>query len=66
MVTLQRPIVVPAIEIAMDRATRRMIPRDVTPLAPSAKDVHDTIDNFTDIHRPFVVASFGRGDQRRD
>jgi hypothetical protein len=65
MDALQRPVVVPTVEIIMDRAARRKVLWDVAPSAPCAKDVHDTIDNFPRIHRPFVAASFGWGYQRR-
>jgi hypothetical protein len=62
----QRPILVPAPEIIVDRAFRRQIPRDIPPLTAGAQDIHQTVHHLTDVDRALVASGFARRDQRLD
>ena len=62
---LQRPIMVPARAVIVDRAPGRQVPGDTGPLAARAGEIHHAIHNLTDVHRAFVATSPGRGDQGR-
>ena len=59
----QRAVVVPAPEIVIDRAAWRQILRQRGPLAASAQDIHQTIDDRPLIDGSLIAAPLGRGDQ---
>src|SRR5262249_35076930 len=58
---LQRAVPALPAEIAVHRATRRQILRDVAPLTAGAQDIHHPVENFA-----LAAAALGRGDQRLD
>jgi hypothetical protein len=62
MKMLQRAVIAPPVEIIMDRASRWQVLGKRAPLAAGAEDIHDAIDDLTDVHRPLVAAPFGRRD----
>jgi hypothetical protein len=61
---LQRPIVIPSIQVVMHRAPWREVFRDITPLATRAEKIHNAIQDFADVDRALVAARFGGRDQR--
>ena len=63
---LQRPIIIPAAEIVIDRAAWRQIFRQRRPLAPGGENVHDPIHNSAHIDRSPVATPFGARDHRAD
>ncbi len=64
--TIQRPVIVPKIEIFEQRAAWRQVLGDRAPLAARAQDVHQAVHDFTDIDAPPAPASLGRWYQWRD
>src|SRR5580658_8169468 len=66
MDVIQRPVVAPAVEIAVNCAPWRKILWDVTPLATRAEDIHQTVHHFPDVDRAFVAATFGWRNQGLD
>ena len=63
---IQRPVIVPKVEIFEQRAAWRQVLGDRAPLAAGAQDVHQAVHDFTDIDAPPAPASLGRRYQRRD
>ena len=62
----QRAIVVPKVQIVVQRALRRQILRDIPPLAAGAEHIHDPVDELAFVLLPLASATFGRRDQWRD
>src|SRR6476469_4932485 len=62
----QRAVVVPQVEITVDRAAGRKILGKGTPLAARAQDVQQAVDHLADVHAALVAATLGRWDQRLD
>ena len=62
----QRAVVVPKIQIVVQRALRRQILRDIAPLAAGAEHIHDPVDELPLILLPLTAATLGGGDQWRD
>ncbi len=63
MQPVQRAVILPAQEVAVDCAARWQVFRQGCPLAAAAEDVIDPIDDLAHIHRALVDASFGRRDE---
>lgn len=61
---LQRPVVVPQIEIAVHRAAWWQVFGDRAPLAPRAQHVRQPVDHFSQVHAALATAAFGRWDQQ--
>src|SRR3954447_4305236 len=64
MKTLHRSVVVPPIEIVVDRAARGQVLRDRPPLATRAEPVHQAVDDLAHVARALVAARCRRRDQR--
>ena len=62
----QRSVVVPQVEVAVDRAAGRKILGNGTPLTARAQDVHKAVDHLADVHAALVATPLGRWDQRLD
>src|SRR5437868_2519257 len=60
---LYRSVVIPQIEIAVDRAARGQVLRDRPPLAPRAEHVHQAVDDLAHVARALVAARFRGRDQ---
>ena len=64
----ERAVPFPAQDVAMQRAARRQVLRDRTPLAAGAENIEQTIDYLAQVHRPRRAATLRRrdhlGDQR--
>lgn len=60
MNALQRPVVVPQVEIAVHRALRRQVFRDGPPLATRAQDIQQAVHDLADVHRTLVAAALRR------
>src|SRR3954452_23567880 len=63
---IQRPIVIPAMEVVVQGAARRKVFGDRGPLASCAQNVHKAVDNLPLVNRTLVAASLGRRDLRSD
>jgi len=63
---LQRAVISPKIEIAMDRAFRRKIFRDRAPLTARRENVHEAVHHLAHDHRALATASLAPRDQRLD
>src|SRR4051812_38459932 len=63
MKALHRSVVVPPIEIAVDRAARGQVLRDRPPLASRAEPVHQAVDDLAHVARALVAARFRGRDQ---
>ena len=61
---LQCAVAVPAGEIVVHRALRRQVLGHVLPLAASAQDVEDAVDDLPDVHLALASAGPGGRDQR--
>jgi hypothetical protein len=46
MQIIQRAVIAPALQIAVDRAAWRQVAGDVAPCATSAEHIHDTVDDL--------------------
>ena len=66
MDAIQRPIVVPQDEVAMDRAAGRKILGNGAPLAAGAQNIHQAIDHFPHVDGSLAAAPLRRRDQRFD
>ena len=66
MDAIQRAVVVPQVEEAVHRRTRRQVFRDRTPLAAGTEHVHQPVDDLADVYRPLVAAALGGRDQGRN
>ncbi len=64
--TIQRPVIVPKIEIFEQRAAWRQVLGDRAPLAARAQDVHQAVHDFTDIDAPLAPTMLGRRYQGRN
>src|SRR5262249_39288461 len=62
MDVLQRSVPAPQAEIAVDRAARRQVLRDVAPLAAGAQHIHHAVDHLTHVDGAPAATSFGRRD----
>jgi hypothetical protein len=60
---LQRPIVVPSVQVVMHCALRREVFREVTPLAARSEKIHNAVQDFADVDRALVTTRFGGWDQ---
>jgi len=63
---IERPIIVPKVKIFEQRAAWRQVLGHGTPLAAGAQDVHQAVDDFTDINAPLTPAMLGRWYQWRN
>src|SRR3954447_11415573 len=63
MKALHRSVVVPPIEIAVDRAARGQVLRDRPPLATRAEHVHQAVDDLAHVARALVAARLRGRDQ---
>src|SRR3712207_8295513 len=55
-----------ALQIAMHRAARRQVARQVPPLAARLEDIEQAVHDLAHHHRAPTPAALGRPDQRRD
>src|SRR5262249_40886081 len=53
-------------EIAVDRAARRQVFRNVAPLASGAQHIHHAVNYLAHVDSALAATSFGRRDQRLD
>src|SRR5262249_16323584 len=63
MLTIQRAVVAPQVEIIEKCAARRQIFRDRTPLASRAQNIHDPVHHFAHLDMALVAAALGGRDQ---
>lgn len=63
---LQGPVIVPEIEVVMQRALRREILGHISPLTARAENVHDAINAFAFVLHALASATLGRRNQRFD
>ena len=63
---IERAVPIPAIEVIVKRRTRRQVLRDDTPLAASAEDVHQAVDDLALIDMTSVAAALGRRSEPLD
>ena len=56
----QRPVILPALKVTVQRTPGRKILRDIAPLATGAQYIHEAVDHFPDIDLPAAPAVFGR------
>lgn len=63
---IERAVPVPQIKIIVQRRAWRQVLRDRTPLAAGAQDVHQAVDDLTQLHRSLVAAAPGWWNVRRD
>ena len=66
MNAIQRAIPVPKVEITKQRAFRRQVFGNITPLASRAQNIHDAVHDFPRINRALPSAAFGRWNERLD
>ncbi len=66
MDAIDRAVPFPARQIVVQGAARRQILGDSAPLATSAQNIQDAIEDFTLINVTRVAAVFGRWNQRRN
>ena len=66
MQPVQRVVICPAQEVAVDRAARRQILWQRSPLAARAENVHEPVEDRADVDRALVAAAFGRWNERLD
>ena len=59
----QRPVVVPALKIVVQRAARRQIARNVAPLTARAQNIHDAVQYLPDVDLAPSAATLGGRDQ---
>jgi hypothetical protein len=58
----QRPVVLPALKVAVRGTSGRQVLWDVTPLATRTEHVHDAVDDFPNIDLPIASPMFGGRD----
>ena len=63
---IERAVPIPAIEVIVKRRTRRQVLRDGAPLAASAEDVHQAVDDLALMDMTSVAAALGRRNERLD
>jgi hypothetical protein len=63
---LQRPIIIPATKIVVDRAARRQVFRQRRPLTTGGEDIHDPVHNRSHVNRSSVATTFGARDHWAD
>src|SRR5947209_6346815 len=63
---LQRAVPAPQAEIAVHRAARRQVLRDVAPLAAGAQHIHHAVDDLAHVDGALAAATLGRRDQQLD
>ena len=63
---LQRAVPAPQAEIAVHRAARWQVLRDVAPLAAGAQHIHHAVDHFAHVDGTLAAAALGRRYQRPD
>jgi len=66
MDALQRAVPTPQIEIVEQRAARRKIFRDRSPLTARTQNVHQPIDHVAHDNRPLAAATLAGRNQRFD
>ena len=63
---LQRPIPRPQLKVAVHRALRRKVLRQVPPLAAGFQHVQQTVDHLPEVHRAPAPTPLARRDERPD
>ena len=63
MDAIERSVVAPQIEIVEQRAARRQVLRDCSPLASRAQNIHDPVHHFAHVDRALVAAGLRWRDQ---
>src|ERR1700722_13870911 len=66
MQIVQRAVIRPALEIAIDRAAWRQVAGDVAPCATGAQHIHDAVDDLPHVNLPPTSASPRRRDHSLD
>ena len=63
---IERGVATPAIEVIVKRRTWRQVLRDGAPLAASAEDIHEAVDDLAHVDMTSIAAALGRRNQRLD
>ena len=63
MDAVQRAVIVPTVEIVVDRAARRQVLRQRRPLTARAEDIHDPVDDLAHIDLAVSPAVLGGWDE---
>ena len=63
---VERAVIVPLREVAVDCAAGRQVLRDRPQLAACARHIHQPVHHLADAHRSLAAAPFGPWDDRRD
>src|SRR3954466_14395030 len=63
---IQRAVAAPLAEIAVHRAARWQLLRDVAPLVTGAQHIHQAVHHLAHDHRALAAAALGRWDQWLD
>lgn len=66
MDTIERPIVVPAAQVIVHRASWRQVFRQRRPLAPGGENIHHPVDDSPHINGALVASWLGAWDQPAD
>jgi len=66
MNAIQRAVPVPKVEITKQRALRRQVFGNITPLASRAQHIHEAVHDFPRLNGALASAAFGRRDQGLD
>lgn len=66
MQTVECAVMLPAVEMVIQRAARREIFPDHVPLTTRSKNIHQVVHDLPYIHYPFVAATLGSRDQGVD
>src|SRR5271165_5439191 len=66
MDVVQRSVILPALEIAVQRASRRQVLGDVSPLASGAQDIHDAVEDLPHVDLASPAATLGGWDHPLD
>ena len=66
MDSIDRAVICPKIEVAINRAFGGKIFGYCPPLAAGRQNIHQTVDNFPHVDHPFSAATFCGRDQRLD
>ena len=66
MNAVERAVPTPQIKVVVQRRARRQVFGDRSPLAAGAQDVHQSVDDRAQVHRPLVAPALGGRNARRD
>src|SRR5208282_221447 len=66
MGVVQRSVILPALEIPVQRASRRQVLGDISPLTSGTQDIHDAIEDFPHVDLASPAATLGGWDHLLD